>query len=105
MSHCLMYKKGDSAVIRGVECDFVRIKYSEIELYKSKGYVISVEELTESEEVTEELTESDFLSVFNASPEKLNKDELVKFGNLLFGLELSKRMKEATLIDKIKEVM
>lgn len=53
MPHVLVYKEGDSHVIRGVKCEFARIKISEIDLYLSKGYVKDPQELLEEVEVSE----------------------------------------------------
>lgn len=45
MSHVLLYKEGKSKIIRGVECDFVRVLIRDIDSYLSKGYKKSVTEL------------------------------------------------------------
>jgi len=42
----------------------------------------------------------EMLEIFKAEPTKLTKDELIELGRS-FDLDLNKRMKEATLIDKI----
>lgn len=96
MSHCLMYKNGNSSVVRGVECDFVRIKYSEINQYKKNGWVSSLSEID---------ADQDFLSVFLSDPKSLTKDEMVEFAKSELNLKLSKRMLEDTMIEKISEAL
>ena len=102
MSYCLMVKKGNMAVIGGVECDFVRIKVAQIQDYKKDGWSVSVDELKEPQE--EQKPEVDLQAIFEEAPERLTKDELVELG-AEYGLKLTKRNKEAKLIEKIKEAM
>lgn len=59
--------------------------------------------LKQSDIVADELNE--LTDQFNEDPESLNKDELVALGNNGFKLGLRSNMKEATLIEKIKEAM
>lgn len=43
--HILMFKEGDSATIKGIKCDFVRIDLNDKERYLASGYVDSIDEL------------------------------------------------------------
>ena len=46
----------------------------------------------------------ELLDIFNAEPTKLTKDELVELGAKI-GVKLSKRKKEATMIEEISEAL
>ena len=40
-----VYKQGDTAVVRGVQCDFKNIKYTELQHYIEQGWVTDIESL------------------------------------------------------------
>lgn len=72
-----------------------------LEQAKLRGFVgddVELEEKDHEEEVLLSVEEQ-----FEVEPEVLTKPELIQYGNEVFGLELKMTMKEATLIDKIKE--
>ncbi len=109
MSHCLLFIEGDSHVVRGVKCDFVRVKFALADEYRAKGYKSSPEDLYKKKEVIELPEEKEPLSaeslfeIFSEDPERLTKDELVFLAKERYGIELHKRSKESTMIEKIKE--
>lgn len=47
--------------------------------------------------------DAQLIDQFEDDPESLTKDELIELGNKMFDLNLSKQMKESTLISKIQE--
>ena len=103
MTHCVMYKKGESKVVRGIPCDLVRIKYSEIDSYLEAGYSHDVNYLYE--EVKKVITKDEFLFIFNDNPTRLTKEEMIAFAKEYLDLKLTKNSKEATLIEKISKAL
>ena len=47
----LLYKKGKSATIRGVECDFVRVEIRQIKEYMADGWCSSLNDLNEDDPI------------------------------------------------------
>jgi hypothetical protein len=101
----LVYREGDTSVVRGVPCEFKRVTVGEAELLKMDGWVGSVYELYcdsgKPSKKEDELCES-IADIFDADPTRLTKDELKEYGKE-FGLNLSKRMLEENMISAIKE--
>lgn len=60
MSHALLYKKGNSEIVRGVKCDFIRVPFSQIAENVKQGWSTTLP--TYEEENTE--------SVVNPPPRK-----------------------------------
>lgn len=48
---------------------------------------------------------ADLLQIFKAEPTRLTKEELIELGKWVGGLKLTMKMKEATMIKKIKDNM
>lgn len=93
MSHCLVFKEGDSHLVKGVMCDFKRIHLSEFEAHIKDGWVSGLADLYQQDVLA---------SKFEKDPESLTKDEHKEYAESL-GLKLSKRMLEENMIAAIKE--
>jgi hypothetical protein len=62
----MMFKEGDSSVVRGVKCDFIRIELAERPQYKIDGWADNEKELKEAkEEASKDSQETEEEAVLN----------------------------------------
>lgn len=45
MKNCVVYTKGNSKTVKGIECDLAVVSFKEIKEYLAKGYFMSPEEV------------------------------------------------------------
>jgi len=76
MSHVLLYKTGNSSIIRGVLCDFIRCKISDMDFYKSQGYVKNPKDLLENQVEAKESSTDTFDQVDTNQSGKLSTNEI-----------------------------
>lgn len=88
---------------------FVVMTPDELEAEKVKAREIALAEASVQHNVPEDIesegvaqTEVAIAEVFASDPEALTKEQLIEFGNANYDLGLTRSMKEATLIEKIK---